>query len=344
MVPVGIDVAAKTLAVAYRYAGRNRQRQFANSKAGRAQLVAWLPDEVPCRVVVEATGFYSFDISITLDERDNTEVMIANPRAIAAFSKALMARAKTDPLDAIVLMEYAQRMPFTAWLRPSKQAMELRAITRRIRALVKTITTEKNRYSSAAATQETPDFILEDIAENIASMKSRVERLKNQALSRIQADSQLHRRFELLVSMTGVASTSAVRLLGALGMLPRDMTVRQWVAHAGLDPRPWKSGTSIDRPTRVTKAGNKHLRHALFMPALVAIQRDEVIQAYYQHLLDGGKKPLQATVAVMRKYLHAIYGMFRTDQPFDSRKLFPAFSGGAKGRTGAGSPEPACAG
>jgi hypothetical protein len=52
------------------------------------------------------------------------------------------------------------------------------------------------------------------------------------------------------------------------------------------------------------------------MPALVAIQHEANVRAFYQKLIARGKKPLQAIVAVMRKLLHAIYGMLRHDREF----------------------------
>ena len=58
------------------------------------------------------------------------------------------------------------------------------------------------------------------------------------------------------------------------------------------------------------------------MPALVASQREPNVKAYYEKLLARGKKPLQALVAIMRKLLHAIYGMLRNDSDFDGEKFY----------------------
>ena len=113
-----------------------------------------------------------------------------------------------------------------------------------------------------------------------------------------------------------------MRLLGELLVLPDDLTAPQWVAHAGLDPRPYESGTSIHRPRRISKVGNRHLRAALYMPALVAIQHEPNVKAFYSKLVSAGKKPMQAVVAVMRKLLHAIWGMLKHDQNFDGNKFF----------------------
>jgi transposase len=58
------------------------------------------------------------------------------------------------------------------------------------------------------------------------------------------------------------------------------------------------------------------------MPAVVAIQHEPNIKAFYDKLVGAGKKPMQAVVAVMRKLLHAIWGMLKHDQDFDSNKFY----------------------
>jgi len=46
------------------------------------------------------------------------------------------------------------------------------------------------------------------------------------------------------------------------------------------------------------------------------------IRAFYEHLLARGKTKMQALVAVMRKLLHAIFGMFKHNQTFDGHKVY----------------------
>jgi len=104
------------------------------------------------------------------------------------------------------------------------------------------------------------------------------------------------------------------------------MKPAQWVAHAGLDPRAVQSGESMDKPRRITKSGNKYLRTALYMPALVASQRDEHVAAFYDKLIGKGKKPLQAIVAIMRKLLHCIWGMWQSGTTWDSVKFYAGLS------------------
>ena len=135
-------------------------------------------------------------------------------------------------------------------------------------------------------------------------------------------DAQLAERFALLDSVPGIGETSAVQLLGELSVLAPDLAARQRAAYAGLDPREFRSGSSVHKKPRMSKTGNKHLRHALYMPALVAVRHDPHLRAFYQHLLAKGQFKMQALVAVMRKLLHALHAMFRTHQPYDGSKLF----------------------
>jgi len=54
------------------------------------------------------------------------------------------------------------------------------------------------------------------------------------------------------------------------------MTAKQWVAYAGLDPRQFESGSSVAKKPRLSKAGNKFIRQALYMPALVATRYEPI--------------------------------------------------------------------
>jgi len=125
--------------------------------------------------------------------------------------------------------------------------------------------------------------------------------------------------------MPGIAETSAVAILGELALLSPHLTARQWVAHSGLDPVHQESGTSVHKRSRISRAGNRHLRRALYMPALAAVRWDPHMKAFYQALQQRHKTKLQAIIAVARKMLHAIYGIFRSKTPSEGSKLFPQF-------------------
>jgi transposase len=147
--------------------------------------------------------------------------------------------------------------------------------------------------------------------------------MRREAEKLVQAESVLQERFALLVSVPGIAKISALQILSELVLLAPAMTVRQWVAYSGLDPVHQVSGTSVHKPSRISRAGNRHLRRALYMPTLAAVRCDPHMRAFHQALRERHKTGLQALMAVERKLLHAIYGIFKTGKPYDGKLLFP---------------------
>src|SRR5512139_383838 len=320
----GIDVSARVLDVAACRDGKTLESvQFANTAAGHRQLVRWLTKRGRhAQVVLEATGVYSLDVALALHAAVRVEVMVVNPRAARDFARATLQRSSTDATMAATLREYVQRMPFVAWVPPAPAVREVRAVARRLAALSAERVREKNRLHAAQATTDTPAIVVRDVEVNLAHLERRIAGLTDQALALVTAHPELQAAYTHLTSIKGIATTSAIQILPELLVLPADMSVRQWVAHAGLDPRHWQSGSSVHLPARISKVGNVHLRRALYMPALVAIRYEPQVKAFYEHLRAKGKAPLQALVAVMRKLLHACYGMLRTNTNFDGAKFF----------------------
>ncbi|MBL4775185.1 MAG: IS110 family transposase [Mariprofundus sp.] len=308
----------KKLDMALMHNGKWLQTEFTNSHKSHATMIRYLKKRSKqILVCVEATGIYHLELSLALHDAANIEVMVINPRAGKDFAKAMMQRSKTDTSDARMLAEYAQRMPFVAWSPPKASVWELRAIARRMDVLSRQSIAEKNRLHSSLS-----DLVGADIEVNIRHLKRRMEQLQKKAMELIEHDDVLLQKFTLITTIIGIAELSAIRILGEILMLPDDMIVRQWVAHAGLDPRAHESGSSIKKQTRISKVGNSHLRHALYMPALSASMYDEGVKRFREQLALRGKTPMQGVVAVMRKRLHSIYGVLKNKTPYDSNLFY----------------------
>jgi transposase len=322
--PCGIEVSAQELVVALCRGGREeRLRSFPNTAEGHAAVVRFLtggPQRV--RVVLESTGLYGLDLTWTLHRAPQIEVMVANPRAVRHFASALMQRSKNDQLDADVLREFAARMPFQPWTAPSPAAFALCALARRLETLTEQCTAEKNRLHAAHVSVAMPSAVRRDLQRSVRSIQRAIGRLTREAQRVLEGDPLLGSSYRLLLTAKGIGPTSALRLLAETALLSEDLDVRQWVAYAGLDPREYQSGSSVHRKARISKTGNRHLRRALYMPALVAARHEPHLRAFYQHLLAQGKCKMQALVAVMRKLLHAVYGMLKHRQPYDGAKLY----------------------
>ena len=321
--PVGIDVSARTLEVAL--AGPNPSRAsatFDNTPAGHRRLIQWITKRgQSARVGLEATGVY-LEIALALHRHPRTEGMVVNPKAIKNYAGARLQRAKTDPVDAQVLLDFVQRMDFVPWQPPTQAVLQLQAITRRMTQLKVEVNRETNRLHAEGYRVSSTNLIERDIQVHIRHMQRRIQRLEEEGMALVLSVVELSEKFHHLLSIPGIAQASALRLIAELAVLPADMKAPQWVAQAGLDPRPYESGNSIHPPRRITKAGNKYLRAALYMPALVAIRHQPQVKAFYDKPIAAGKKPLQAIVAVMRKLVHAIWGVWTYNQDFDGQKFY----------------------
>jgi len=89
-------------------------------------------------------------------------------------------------------------------------------------------------------------------------------------------------------------------------------------AYAGLNPQQHQSGTSINRPARISKIGNAVLRTALYMPALSAMRHNPAVAALVDRLKAQGRLTgKQIVVAAMRKLLVICFGVLKSGKEFD---------------------------
>lgn len=316
----GIDVAAKTLEVKRRRGEELTGQTFENDAAGHRALLKWVGKGA--QVCLEATGVYHLQLALTL-RAGGVRVMVINPRVAKDFGRALGNRSKTDRVDADTLVEYVERMNFVEWQPPCEAVLELREHGRRITELVQACVDEKNR-AHARSNSGLSRVVLDDVKAHLAQLEQRIDGIEASAMKVIQSDNNLLEQYEILKEIRGVGRRSAILLLTELAVLDPTMTVKQLVAYAGLDPRRYESGTSVEKPPRISKTGNARLRAILYMNALSAIRHDRGARLFFARLVARGKKRKQALVAVMRKLLHGIWIVLQRRVRFESTVLFAA--------------------
>ena len=113
--------------------------------------------------------------------------------------------------------------------------------------------------------------------------------------------------------MPGVGPVLVATLLAELpelGSLDR----RQIASLVGVAPIAKDSGTKLGR--RLIRGGRRDVRPPLYMAALVASRSNPTLRATYDRLVDHGKPPKLALVALMRKMLTTLNAMLRTATPW----------------------------
>lgn len=327
----GIDTGNKSLDVVVRKNSKSLKCiTFKNTPSGHEAILKYLRKQQVTRVGIEASGYYHLDMAIALDDATDIEVMIINPRASKNFARALMKNIKTDASDAELLAQFVERMDFVQWKSPVADVFAIRACGRRLSSLSQEKTKAKNQLHAFSRTKRTPSVVIEDIQLSIQQIESRIENLITHALRLIKNNEMLKERYLRLISMKGVADKTAIKLIGEFGVLAADMSAKQWVAHAGMFPRLFESGSSVNRRTGIGKTGNRYIREALYMGALSATRYDPNIRAFFQHMVnDNGLTKLQAVCAVMRKMILAMHGMLKANKSFDGQRFYPLIEAAA---------------
>lgn len=319
---VGVDVGAKSVVVAWRRNGLVAGTgEFRQTPEGHQALINQLKAFDVARVVLEATGVYYLDLAVALSKA-RLPVAVINPRSFHHFAKLKLINSKTDGVDAGLLAEYAQCLKPRLWEAPDDQLMGLRDLGRQLNRLTANRTQAKNRLHALRSKSSTLGVLLEDEEDGIQRLDQRINRLSQAAVDLIGQQAQQKQHLANLQRAKGIAQTSAIALLAELCVLPKQLKSAQVSRYAGLDIRLCQSGTSVNRPSRLSKAGNAYLRAALYMPALSAVRHDPNAKAFYEALQQRGKKKIQALCAVMRKYLTGIWACITLGVPFDSSKLF----------------------
>ncbi len=319
---VGIDISARTFNFAVRVNGKTtRVSELNQTPEDHQALAKKLMSLSPERIVMEATGVYHFDLAVALS-RAGLPVCVINPASYHHYAAMRLNAAKTDARDAVLLAEYGESMRPALWQAPDDDCMALRDIARMMTRAVQCRTRSKNRLHALEARAGTADALLELEDEDVEYYSRKTEKLRALALKIIAKNTALKAAYMHLCSAKGVGETTAITVLGELSLLPRDMKANQVSRHAGLHVRQSQSGSSVNRPGRLGKAGNGHLRRALYMAALSAAQHEPRAAMFYQGLVKRGKKKIQAICAVMRKYLTGLWSCIKHGQDFDSAKLF----------------------
>jgi transposase len=267
---------------------------------------------------LEATGRYSLGVALALHDAGHV-VSIVNPAQIRDFARSKLGRNKTDKVDCDHIREYGAMFHPPAWRPPSAALRRLCELQTMRAGFVASRVEWRNRAGSGG------DATAGALARaTIAHFEAQIAAVETAIAKTIQDDDDLRRKHALLVSVDGVGDALAAVILAELPDQDDLGGSAQVVAYAGLNPRHYQSGTSINRPTQISKIGNATLRTALFMPALSAMRCNKVVAALVGRLRAQGRlKGKQIVVAAMRKLLVLCFGVLKSGMPFTAEVAMP---------------------
>ena len=316
---VGIDVSKRKLDVALlNDAGKVKSKSLANDPAGLAALMTWLDERganaASTHVCMESTGTYSDGCAIAFADA-GWLVSVVNPAQPKSFGQSQLNRNKTDVMDAALLARYCSKMVPPAWQPPPLEYRKLRSLVDRLQALKDMHQQEANRLEATAEAAAH-----QSISEHLTWLEARIAELDKDIDDHIDRNKEtLGKDAKLLTSIPGIGKTTAAKVLGLLGDLRRFSSGKALAAFIGVTPRLRESGTSIRGRSGIGRGGHPRIRHALFMPTLVAAKHNPTIKAFRDRLVAAGKPKKSAALASMHKLVHLMHAIVCKGVGFDPR-------------------------
>ncbi len=269
--------------------------------------------------VYEPTGTYSFTLKKFCASK-NINCFIVNPKKSANFAKVIGNRNKNDIEDARLLSQ----MIITA----REEEIKIPIINDNVEAIKEAITcykliikqqTQNKNHASSLKAKSDSSYVLKELEMQYKFLKKQEERIIKKILTYLSKDKKLYQSFLNIQTIVGIGQISAIILIYHFLQYP-DANQRQIVSLAGLDPIEKSSGTSVRGKTRISKAGSKICRGTLFMPVLVAVQKNEKLKEFYERLKGNGKHTTVAQIAVMRKMIVIAHSLYKNNERFDVNK------------------------
>jgi transposase len=342
MVYVGLDVSGKSL-VAYAVNER-KQRVFTGEQpAPRAGLRALVRQVgTGSKLVAFEAGNQLKWIAETLKSMAGVEVHVVHPNEVKWITES---RGKTDRVDAKKLAELARAgiLPRAVHVveGPVRELRELVSARQQLQskriALINTIRgyvyQEGHRlpakFFAGAAWREKLArvpvsaplrLIIQTFMASIEALVTAEQQL-TQRLVAIQ-----DRRCPLLESMPAIGPMASRVVLSAVDEAQRFDDQKAVANYGALAPTSYQSG-AVRQVGRINRDGRGEVRRVLLQCAHTVVRMKSAgakpLQQFYARIARRRGKKI-AVVALARKLLTTAYGVLKSGQPYDPRKLQPA--------------------
>jgi transposase len=302
---VGIDVSQAWLDIVLRPAGT--YWRVSNQEAGWIELLEQLRKVTLKLIVIESTGGMERGVVQHL-QRQSLAVAVINPKRARDFAKASGRLAKTDRIDAQVLAHFAEAIQPMPKPLAAEAEEALSDLVKRRQQVVEMLNSEQRRLTSVRNRSAKAD-----IETHIEWLKARVKHLDADIDELRKDNATWQQQYGWLTSVPGVGrvvATTLLAMLPELGKLP----TKQLASLVGIAPPNCDSGTL--RGKRHIVGGRALVRSTLYMSALVAIQHNPVIAAFYHRLLQAGKAKKVALIACAHKLLGILNAILKQQEPW----------------------------
>lgn len=296
--PAGIDVSKDSLEV--RVNLLEVGVSCPNAESDFPGLIGWLLLHQVGRVLLEATGGYERNVMKAL-QTAGLEVIRINPCRAKSFAKAMGQQAKTDPIDARFLAQFAAVIKAPGARITSAEQDNLRALVQQREHFVQQMDDDKRRLKTASSDVVKP--ALQSHIDYLCKAIKAIEVLISECAESL--DSEKTARLRSVKGIGLITAASLMSYLPELGEVGR----RQIAALAGIAPYNDDSGRHQGK--RHISGGRFAVRRSLYMSCWSVIRYQPEFSARYKALREKGKCAKVALIACMRVLLIRLNAMVR---------------------------------
>lgn len=326
---VGIDVSSESLSVSVGTIDQSQAIDIAlrgtykNSTAGFNQLASAVSkhraalleqhaisaDELPLYFVMEASGVYYERLAVWLVEQ-GYQVSVVLPNKIKAHAKSDNRKSKTDRIDADAITHFGLEKGMKPWLPAEPIMAELKSLVREHESVTGDLVTVKNRLHALEKAARAPKHTIKRLRQQRDMFKKQLKQIEQEIKELIKSDPELAKEAECIDSAPAVGLITVATVLAETNRFEHVECAEQLVSYVGIDPTLQQSGKHKGT-VRISRKGNRVLRHALYMPALCAIKHNPAMRALHQRIVARTGIKMKGVVAVMRKLLSLMYTLWK---------------------------------
>lgn len=271
--------------------------------------------DVPLWFVAEATGVYYENLAYFLIE-NNYSISIILPNKTKNFIKTLETKSRTDSLDAAGLTQFGLEKTLSCWHPPTAIFKELKELTRELSGTTEMLTQLKNKLHAKEHSHEANTQTVNRLNQQIKFFKKQQMLIEQQIKDLVKSDKDLNDRINKVITAKGIGFKTAITVISETNGFELIENQKQLTSYAGYDPKHRQSGIFKGK-TPISKKGNKHIRAAVYLPALSALRWNKKLKALYKRLCITKSNKKIAIVAVARKLLILIYTLWTKNQVYD---------------------------
>lgn len=269
---LGIDVSKSSLDCCLFNGTKYANRKFKSNNLNTVKKIIahFAISPASCNIVVESTGIYHSAVFVGF-AKQGFNVSVVNPLRIKSFATmTTLGRTKTDAKDARTIAEYGcQCRPEPTLLKEDYQ-YKVVGFLNLISFNEKQITMNRNylealkhNYFQCESAEQ-----LRIVNDTIKMHKETKEKLEKQIKALL--NEHCKELYQIYQSIPGVGPAIAVTIIAYYGDFSEFSDAKKAAAFAGLCPKVSKSGSSVNKKSKISKRGNSTIRTMFYMGALSA--------------------------------------------------------------------------